>query len=167
MKRTFAQICRDFFLPKPDRRLGVRLLVSTGIALLFFWGLFKPCIIAGESMAPSYRNGITLVFRWRYAFAPPRRGDVVTISYFGRRELLKRVVGLPGDTVEFRHGSLLVNGETADEPYVVYPCSWNKTPVTVRPGHCYVVGDNRSQPDMSEHIFGEVEMKRITGGPLF
>ena len=84
----------------------------------------------------------------------------------GSKYLLKRLVALEGDTVGFTDGRLIVNGETVDEPYVRCRGSWNLEPVTVAPGKCFVVGDNRGQPAY-EHLFGEVDLSRIIGGLLF
>ncbi|MBR7131573.1 MAG: signal peptidase I [Lentisphaeria bacterium] len=160
------QVVYRFFFPEMKRGFFLRLLVlALSVTLLLL--LFKPCFISGSSMEPNYHdNGFTFSFRWRYLLVPPARGDVVTISYFGRKQLLKRVIALPGEKVGFADGKILVNGLPLDEPYVKYPGTWNTEPVTVRPGHCFVVGDNREQ-DKSEHLFGEVSLKRITGGPLF
>ena len=77
--------------------------------------------------------------------------------------LLKRVVALPGETVEFRTGFLYVNGNVIEEPYVHHRSDWELSQRTVAPGHIYVVGDNRGTP-MAHHRFGEVNLKRIVGG---
>ena len=169
-KRDFLSVVkkllRNFFLPEINRKLLIRLVVISGICLLFFL-FFKPCFSSGSSMEPAWHdNGFTLSFRWKYLYSYPQRGDVVTISYFGRRELLKRVVALPGDRVQFRGGILFVNDTAREEPYVVFPCDWESEPLVVRDGHCFVVGDNRSQTQ-AEHIHGEVELDRISGGVLF
>ncbi len=157
---------RQFIFPEFNRKFVVRCAVVAGVTLLLF-GLFKPCAISGSSMEPSWHDGsVTVSFRWKYLFAPPEKGDVVTISFFGRKELLKRVVALPGDVVEFRNGKLFVNGMMVDEPYVVKACDWSMEPVKVRDGYCFVVGDNRNQP-MAEHLMGEVLQSRISGGVLF
>ena len=158
-------VCR-FLFPQINRRFLWRLAVEA-LLLTLFLVLFRPCFISGSSMEPNYHDrGFTLCFRWRYLFGAPERYDVVAVSYVGRRQLLKRVIAFPGETVEFKSGRILVDGEILDEPYVKLPGDWTLPAVTVRPGHCFVVGDNRSQSHL-EHIFGEVDMKRITGGPLF
>lgn len=77
--------------------------------------------------------------------------------------LLKRVVALAGETVEFRRGALLVNGKMIKEPYVQYPSDWNLGPREVKSGKIYVVGDNRSVP-LHQHHFGQVSVKRVVGG---
>ena len=162
----FTERLRRFLLPEINRRLLIRLLLIVLIAVTFF-SVFKPCFVSGSSMEPTFGNNrISFSFRLSYLVSPPRRGDVVTIAFFGRKELLKRVVALPGDTVSFHNGKLVLNGEIIDEPYLKKECNWDLSAVTVRPGHCFVVGDNRSQSHL-EHRFGEVEIKRITGEVLF
>ena len=79
--------------------------------------------------------------------------------------LLKRVVALQGETVEFRKGILYVNGDAVEEPYVRFRSNWELSPKTVSPGNVYVIGDNRGTP-MAEHRFGEIDMKRIVGGVI-
>ncbi len=96
----------------------------------------------------------------------PNRGDVVALRLAGRKVmLLKRVVALSGETVEFRNGRLLVNGRQVNEPYVQLNAGWNLSLRTVGPGKLYVVGDNRGVP-MQQHLFGQVDMNRIVGGVL-
>ncbi len=80
--------------------------------------------------------------------------------------LLKRVVALEGQRVEFRNGKLFLNGLKVDEPYVRYPCNWNLPPRQVREGYVYVVGDNRNMP-MTNQSFGQALSKRIIGAPLW
>jgi signal peptidase I len=119
-------------------------------------------------MEPTYKNeGFNLCFRLRYVFSEPERHDVVAIRLAGERViLLKRVVGLEGDVIEFRNGTLLLNEEETDETYVRYPSNWNLTPREVDKGHVYVVGDNRSVP-IGVHVFGQTPVDRIIGGPLW
>ena len=80
--------------------------------------------------------------------------------------LLKRVVAIEDEVVEFRFGRLLIDGVEMDESYVRYPCNWNLPPRRVEHGHIYVVGDNRSMP-MHQHDFGQVSIERIMGGPIW
>ncbi len=157
---------KRYIVPDFSRAFVVRLLCAVIFTSAFF-AVFRPCIISGNSMEPAWKDGgVTLVFRWRYAFREPERGDVVAIRYFGKNYLFKRILALPGDRVGFRNGKLLINGEELDEPYVVKPCNWNTGVITVREGHCFVAGDNREQ-DILEHVHGEIPMERISGGPLF
>jgi signal peptidase I len=80
--------------------------------------------------------------------------------------LLKRVVALEGERIEFRNGKLLVDGNTIEESYVQYPCDWNLSPRQVEQESVYVVGDNRSMP-LEDHHFGQAPIKRIVGVPLW
>lgn len=80
--------------------------------------------------------------------------------------LLKRVVALEGETVEFRNGELFINENRLHEPYVKYPCNWNLAPRTVKKEYVYVVGDNRNVP-IQKHDFGQTQLKRIIGAPLW
>ena len=158
---------REFFFPRLTRSFFIRAGVVALTAVVVFHWLLIPCVIDGASMIPTYpEHGFTFCWKGRYWFSSPRRGDVVIVRYAGRVFYLKRIVALAGDTVEFRRGRLIVNGEVQREPYVRYICYWDLPPRTVEAGHCYVVGDNRSQP-MREHRFGSVATQRIVGAPLF
>ena len=120
-------------------------------------------------MRPTYpSHGFMFCWKPAYWFKPPRRGDVVIMRYVGNRlMILKRLVALPGDTVEFRDGVLLVNGSEPDAPWAkATPCDWNLPPRTVTENHFYVVGDNRRM-SMEEHVFGQIEAKRLLGAPLW
>ena len=158
---------REFLWPRPTKGFFIRAGVVALIALVVFGWLLTPCVIDGASMVPTYpEHGFNFCWRGRYWFSEPRRGDVVIVRHHDRVYYLKRVVALAGDTVEFRGGKLFVNDEEQNEPYAKYFCSWELPPCTVEPGHCYVVGDNRSQP-IEAHHFGSVSTKRIIGAPLF
>jgi len=80
--------------------------------------------------------------------------------------LLKRVVALEGERVEFRQGKLFVDEKEMDEPYIHYSCNWNLPPRQVEKDSVYVVGDNRNMP-MENHLFGQASVKRIVGVPLW
>jgi signal peptidase I len=92
---------------------------------------------------------------------------VVAVRFAGNRVmLLKRVVALEGEEVEFRDGKLFINGDELHEPYVRHPCHWNLPPRRVEKGSVYVIGDNRSMP-IENHYFGQTSVKRIIGVPLW
>lgn len=159
---------RRFLLPRVTVSFVVRVVAVAAGAYLCFSYLCIPFSVDGQSMEPTYHNG-SFNFCWtpRYVFSEPQRHDVVVIRFAGKRiMLLKRVVAVGGDRVEFRDGILLVNGVEASESYVRYPCDWNLAPREVAPGHVYVVGDNRSGP-MEQHYFGQTPMGRVVGVPLW
>lgn len=173
------------------RRPRVTLLRAAALAVLaflIFGFILLPVRIEGPSMLPEYRPGsFHLVNRLAYWRREPQRGDVVAIRISGReytgRELwgdlvrlrvnvrrlfrpsvmyLKRVVGLPGETIEFVDGRLLVNGRPLDEPWRRAPCDWTLPPRTLGPDQFFVVGDNRAQRP-EDHTFGAAERARIVG----
>lgn len=159
---------RRFLLPKLTRGFLVRAAIVAFAAYAVFGHVITPVLISGRSMEPTYRDGrVNFCNRLSRVRGNPRHGDVVCIRLAGkRRMLLKRVVALAGQTVEFRDGTLLVDGMRADEPYVKTSCDWNLAPRKVEPGSVYVVGDNRAVP-MDEHVFGQGSMSRIEGAPLW
>ena len=99
-----------------------------------------------------------------FPFHPPQRGDVI-IFRFPRdesRDFVKRVVGIPGDTVEITRGQPLVNGQPLDEPYIKHRDSRTLSPVVVPSGHYYVLGDNRRSSDDSRN-WGTVPLENVIG----
>ena len=159
---------KQFFCPTLNRSFAIRIAWVTATALVFFQYMLTPFYISGHSMEPTYRDGsFNFCFRLRYVLSEPRRRDVVTIRLAGESVmLLKRVVGLSGDVVEFKSGRLFVNKRPTQEPYLVFPSDWNLAPRTIKPGYVYVVGDNRSVP-IEVHQFGQTPVKRIVGVPLW
>jgi len=158
---------RRFLFPRLDRRFLIRLVLVALVAYLFFRFVCVPAKIHGGSMEPTYpSSGFDFCWRPAYWLSQPKRGDIVVLRYTGAKLYLKRVVGLPGDRIEFRNGALFVNGEELDEPYVVKPSDWNLPERTVPEGKIYVVGDNRSMP-MERHVFGAVKLERLYGSTLW
>ena len=157
-----------FLFPAITVPFLLRLCLVAALAYGFFGYLCVPARIRGESMEPNFRSGgFLFVWRPRYWFHAPRRGDVVVVRLAGRGVMyLKRVVALAGDTVAFHDGKLILNEKPQSEPYVAGPCSWELPPRTVSAGHVYVVGDNRRM-SMEEHQFGSVPLDRIEGRPLW
>jgi signal peptidase I len=132
---------------------------------MLFGFIVIPLRIQGRSMEPTYHDGsFALCWRPQYLFSDIERFDLVTVRFSGRHVmLLKRIIALAGDTVEFRQGILYVNEQEIQEDYVTFRTPWNLEPRVVKPDHVYVVGDNRGTP-MARHRFGQVQIERITGG---
>lgn len=162
------QLVKAFFLPRMTRQYVLRLAAVALTAYLLFAYVCIPARAKGASMEPTYRDG-SFILCWRllYLFSSPKPGDVVMVRFSGTRTMyLKRVVALAGDTVAFRSGVLFVNGRKREEPYVKHREPWNLPPRKVDSDHVYVVGDNRGMP-MDNHAFGQTEVRRIAGGPLW
>lgn len=156
-----------FVFPKMNKCFFIRLGVIVLVTYLFFGFICIPTFVKGGSMEPTYKRiGFNFCWRPTYWFSPVKRGDIVIIKYTDKTLFLKRVVGLPGDTVEFNNGRLFVNGEYIEEPYRKYVSDWTLPAKKIEPGHIYVVGDNRSMPQEG-HKFGMVSLKRLYGAPLW
>jgi signal peptidase I len=162
------QKIRQFFFPSLTTKFLVRIASVALFAYLLFKFILIPIRITGSSMDPTYRDGgINFCWTLRYVFSEPQRFDVVAVRFAGRRVmLLKRVVAVEGETIEFRDGKLFVDGREIDEPYVSYPYRWTLSPRRVKKNHVYVVGDNRNMP-LVNHVFGQTPIKRIVGVPLW
>jgi len=168
LNREILQKVRQFFFPPLNKGFFVRIFVIAIGAYLFFSYVCLPLQIRGSSMEPTYGSrGINFCWQLRYLFSKPKRHDVVVVRFAGNKVmLLKRVVALEGERVEFRNGKLFVNGNPLEERYVRHPCHWNLSPRTVDDQCVYVIGDNRSMP-IENHYFGQASMERIMGGPLW
>ena len=118
-------------------------------------------------MVPTLEIGDRVfVNKFIYRFSEPERGDVVVFrsAEDGDEELIKRVVGLPGDSIEVRDGVLFVNGERREEPYLNrrFPDSGFYGPTTVPPNHLFMMGDNRPN-SRDSRFFGPVPFENIEG----
>ncbi len=167
-QHRISRVVRAFVTPRFDARFAVRVgLVAVATVLVCTLWL-RPAMLDGISMQPTYSgHGFTFCNLLAFRNRLPRRGEVVVLRWGGNRwMLIKRVVAFAGETVEFRDGRCLVDGEPLDEPYVRFPCDWDAPPKHVPPGHLYVVGDNRSMPQET-HVSGVIDARRLFGKPLW
>ena len=157
-----------FLFPDLTKGFFIRVIVLVVSAWLFFSYVCIPIKIQGLSMEPMYRDGgFNFILAPAYRFKKHTRGDVVAVRFTGTRVLLlKRIIAFEGERVEFIEGTLYLNGEPFDEPYVKLPCDWDLDPRIVEKGNVYVIGDNRSVP-VEAHVFGQTSLKRIAGVPLW
>ncbi len=153
---------------RPKRTLA-RILVLVAVCLLGSKFVLLPIRVEGISMLPTYQDDrINFVNRLAYLVHEPRRGDVVAIRLKAGDHILymKRIVGLPGETVGFHRGHVVIDGRVLDEPYVKRPSDWELPGIKVGPGTYFCVGDNRSMP-AEEHTFGRADRHQILGRILF
>lgn len=117
----------------------------------------------GPSMQPNLYVGYRVMTeKISYRFHTPHRGDVVVADRTNDVTLIKRVIGLPGETVEVRDGHALINGEPIAEPWVTYFGGPSYGPAVVPSGMVFIMGDNRANSRDSRSI-GPVEIKSLEG----
>jgi signal peptidase I len=149
----------------PKRTLARAAVLAVFCYIFFKFFVFKllvlPVRIEGNSMFPTYHDrAVNFVNRLAYRHTDPKRGDVVGIRMAGPSVMLmKRIVGMPGETVAFEHGQLLVNGVPIEEPYMKHHSPAPALdPITLGHDEYYVIGDNRMNSDR-----GRINRDRIMG----
>lgn len=161
--------------PKPPKggEAGLPdLLLIALLCLVFMFGVVRPFVVEpfyvpSESMSPTMEAGDRVVAaKFAYRLGKAERGDIVVFEGSGSRggPTMKRLVGLPGDTIAIENGVLYVNGERRQEPYVDYRLSDGNFfgPARVPGGHVFVMGDNR--PDSRDsRFFGPVPEEDLLG----
>jgi signal peptidase I len=137
---------RTVLIGRHPRRTLVRIVVLVVACVLVRTFMMLPIRVVGISMLPTYKDGsIHVVNRLSYLFHKPQRGDVVAIRLLAGEHVmyLKRIVGLPGETVFFHRGELYINGQPMEEPYVKLHGHWEQKVGQLEPDQYFVVGDNR------------------------
>lgn len=147
------------------------LLLAIGLALVIIVFLYRPVKVEGTSMAPLLEDQERIfINQFVYRFEPVQRGDVVVFWYplDRSKSFIKRVIALPGETVEIRHGRVYVDGEALKEAYVPrqFADSANYGPLHVPTEHYFVMGDHRVSSNDSR-VFGPVARRYIYGRAVF
>ncbi|ADQ15071.1 signal peptidase I [Halanaerobium hydrogeniformans] len=144
-------------------------LVIAGI-LAFFIITFvaQSFVVDGGSMAETLQDGERLfVNKFIYRINPPERGDIIVFSPRGApaQKYIKRVIGLPSDTVYIKDGVTYVNGEAIEEDYIKDKTVGDFGPYEVPEESVFVLGDNRNHSADSrfESIVGYVDYDSISG----
>ena len=163
-------------LKKPKSTSGTRhliewiLLVGAAlvIALVIKTFLFQAFWIPSESMVPTLeKDDRVLVNKLSYKLHDVHRGDIVVFeapeSESAIKDLVKRVVGLPGDTIEGKGGHIYINGSALEEPYLPDgTVSKVFGPQKVPPGYYFMLGDNRQNSNDST-VFGPIPKSDFVG----
>ena len=133
-------------------------------ALLCIQISFKAFEVYDISMEPTYKAGdFILVNRLDYIWDTPKRGDVVALyspestarlslnpfEHQYSAQYIKRIIAVPGDTVDIKDQKVCVNGQPIDEPYILEPCDYDCEIQKIPEGHYFVLGDNRNHSDDS------------------
>ncbi len=166
------------------------IVIAFALALLIKTFLIQAFYIPSQSMVPTLKVGDrVLVNKLVYDFGQPQVGDVIVFENPSLREtdrnvfeavwdwlveglgfsvdptkdFIKRVIGLPGDTVEMRNGKVYVNGQRIPEPYITNPGAQDFPPTDVEPDHVFVMGDNRPNSQDSRSALGQIPLDKVVG----
>lgn len=151
--------------------LLARELVETVVLSLIIFLLIRQVVqnyrIESHSMEPNFHEGeFILVNKLAYRLGSPQRGDVIVFRNPNnpREDYIKRVIALPGDTLEIRDQQIIINGEVQDEPYpqnVIQPNTYFG-PEVIQPDHLFVMGDNRPN-SRDSRVFGQLAQDLVIG----
>ena len=147
------------------RELLESVLPALVIVLVVNIFLAQATRVEGQSMEPNLHDSQRLIIeKISYRFHPPRRGDIVVLRRPNKspEPLIKRVIGLPGETVEIKEGRVYINGEPLDEPYLNQATLGDMMLQLVPEEHVFVLGDNRRASNDSRS-FGMVPLDDIIG----
>ncbi len=157
--------------PTDWKRFVLDLLETVGLALILFVIINTVSArvrVDGLSMLPTLQDGeFVLVNRLAYQLGTPARGDIIVFRSTTQPDLdlIKRVMGTPGDTIRVGGGRVIVNGVVLNEPYInaapAYSGQW-----TVPQGSLFVLGDNRNDSSDS-HAWGMLPIRNVIGKGLF
>jgi len=166
--------------PRPDLRqrgfsLALRDTLETLVLVATLYVLVNLSsarfVVEGDSMQPNFHTGqFLIVSRVNFLVGQPERGDIVVFHYprDPQSDFIKRVVGLPGETLSLRGGQVYVNGAALDEPYIREACTLASCPNSewaIEDDMYFVMGDNRNE-SRDSRAFGPVHRSFLVGEAL-
>lgn len=156
---------------KKKKKSAVREIAEV-ILIALALSLFIKTFVAGnywipsESMVPTIEvNDKVVVTNFSYWFGEPERGDVIVFQFplDTKKDYIKRCIGLPGETVEFKDSHLYINGVLVDEPYLPEGLTFEDYgPITVPDGQYFMCGDNRNH-SADSRVWGFLPKQLIIG----
>lgn len=154
-------------MSRRTRNTLLRCVLWVVLILVLWYNVAHIRVLSGISMEPALGDGaIVLVYELGTHYKAPDRGDIVCVKSNEDADHVycKRVLALPGETIEFRNGVVHIDGEKLDEPWRprVHP-AWNMAPLKLDDRHVYIVGDNRGMTHMSDHYQGPADLDNVVG----
>ncbi len=138
-------------------------LLLTAIVFLVVNALIGRFRIEQVSMEPNLHEGeYVIVDKVSYGLRDPQRGEIVVLKRANQPDLIKRVIGLPDETLEVRDGQVFINDAPLNEPYIQGPINQTMPPQQVEASHYFVMGDNRNNSSDSRS-FGAIPRIDIVG----
>jgi signal peptidase I len=130
----------------------ISILIAVVLAFFIRYYIVELYMVEGPSMRPTLLNGERLVVnKFIYRFKEPQRGDVLVFRYpkDPSRDFIKRVIAVPGDTIEMKDGRIFLNGQLQNEPFILERTRGSFPLREIPPGHLFVMGDNRNNSEDS------------------
>ena len=149
------------------KRIVLDILETLILAVVLYFGINAVSVrvrVDGFSMNPTLQDGeYILVNRLAYKIGHPVRGDIIVFSFpmDPKQDLIKRVIGLPGESIFVQDGKVMINGVPLEEPYIAAPPIYNGT-WEVPKGQLFVLGDNRNESKDS-HEWGLLPIENVVG----
>lgn len=144
-------------------------LLLSAVLFLAINALSARVRVDGFSMKPTLQDGeFVLVNRMAYRMGSPERGDIIVFHFPldpGSQDLIKRVIGLPGDHIKVARGVVSVNDQALTEPYIAAPPLYSGEWVVPK-SDLFVLGDNRNDSSDS-HSWGMLPINEVVGKALF
>ncbi len=147
------------------------IVVALVISVVLYLFIMTPHEVVGNSMHPTYKNGEYLMAnKILYKISEPKRGDVIIFKYSSTQDFIKRVIGLPGDTVMLKDGKMYINDTLLDESDYLSESVYTNGGEFLKEGDIievperryFVCGDNRPHSSDSR-AFGPIDEKDIKG----
>lgn len=149
----------------PWREVVETILLALVLAFLIRTFVLESFEVNGTSMLPTLHNDDrVLVNKFLYDFTSPHTGQIIVFKspVIPSQDWIKRVIGVPGDTIMVKNNVVYINGKRYPEPFLKYRQSINVPPTKIPPGYLWVEGDNRPK-SYDSRIFGLLPMKNIRG----
>ena len=129
-------------------------VIMAVVIFLVLQSTVQSFIVVGASMEPNFDSGERLIVtKVSYRFHEPERGNVIVFHppNNGRADYIKRIIALPGETVQVNNGAVYINGEPLDEPFIKDPPKYNFPKQKVPDNKYFVLGDNRNNSNDSHN----------------
>lgn len=140
------------------------------IAFLLITFVFRFTIVKGDSMRETlHTNQVLYIDKLTYNFSHPQRGDIIVCNYPGYDDnFIKRIIGLPGETIYIKNSVVYINGNSGVDVWNSDHEIGDINPVTIPEGCYFVMGDNRSNSkDSRDRTVGAISEDKILGKAVF